>query len=251
MKKAILIGLAAVLGLTLLAATGCFSPVDAATAAEAAPPKAVSGTSITASGEGYVTVRPDVAYLSAGVTVMKENAADAASMNAEVMTAVIEAIKAVGIAADDIQTSSYSIWPQYDYSKNTPALSGYQAENRVSVVVRDISKIADVIDAAVAAGANDTSRISFDLLDRTEAYNEALAQAVENAAAKVTVMANAATLEGTPVPVKIGEATYTTYNDFPVAVKQEAAYDAAGGTPIEAGQMYVKANVAVEFFVGD
>lgn len=103
-----------------------------------------------------VDAKPDIVDLSAGVTSQARTAVEAMRINAREMTAVIDRIKALGVDADDIQTAGIDLNAQYDYDQETreQVFRGYQASNRVSVTLRDVDRAGEVLDALVAAGAN-------------------------------------------------------------------------------------------------
>ncbi len=105
------------------------------------------------------------------------------------MSALIAALTDKGIAKDDIATSYVSIYPTY--GNNGMDITGYQAENQVDVTVRDISKVGEVIDDSVKAGANLSNGITFQLSDQNQGVDQALADAVENARSKAETLAGA------------------------------------------------------------
>ena len=132
------------------------------------PVRAVDGTNttpehtISVSGIGRVTTTPDVADVRVGVTLTRTKVRDAQSAAATAMAGVIAALKKTGIADKDIQTTSLSLQPVYDYSNgNAPRLTGYQIVNAVSATVRKLDTISDVIDSALAAGATTLDGITF------------------------------------------------------------------------------------------
>ena len=134
----------------------------AATSAPALTPRptlAVDSTTpehtISVSGTGTVTLKPDVADLHLGVLITRQTVKAAQADAASAMTKVIAALKALGIADKDIQTSNVSLQPAYDYSSNSnpPRITGFQMSNSVTVTVRDLAKLGDAIDNGLAAGA--------------------------------------------------------------------------------------------------
>ena len=99
------------------------------------------------SGEGKVTVIPDMATVSLGVSVERDTAKAAREAAAQQMTQVVAALKALGIADEDIATANVSLSPVYDYPTNAqPRIRGYQLQNTVTVTVRDLAKVSDVVD---------------------------------------------------------------------------------------------------------
>jgi uncharacterized protein len=206
-----------------------------ADAGEAAP-----GT-LSVLGTGSVTTRPDTARISAGVTTQAPNAADAISANADAMSKVIEALKRAGVASKDVQTEFVSVNPRYD--DNGQAIVGYSASNSVSAVVRELSKVGDVIDAAVAAGANNVSGPSLARDDQDKLYRDALEAAVVNAREKATALASAA---GVSLG-KIRSLNESPQSVGPVMFDALAARETA--TPIEPGTAEITASVRVVFAI--
>jgi uncharacterized protein YggE len=204
---------------------------------------------LSVTGTGIVTVKPDTADVTVGVTTQRDTAAAAAGDAANVMDAVIKAIKALGIEDKDIQTSSLSLNGVYDYSNNTPRLTGYQAVNQVTVTVRDISKTGAVIDAATGAGATDVNSIVFRLDDQVAAEAAAREQAVLSARAKADTIAKAAGVEITGV-ISIAEtgAPVPTPMYFDSAKAAGVAMDSAP-TPVQGGTIDLTVDVSVVYSI--
>ena len=129
---------------------------------------------IAVTGSGKVTVVPDLATISLGVLIERNTAKAAREAAAESMTKVIAAVKALGIDDKDIASSSISLQPVYDYNSNgsNPHIRGYQLQNTVTITVRDLDKLGDVLDNTVVSVATQVKGISFDVADRTSADHE-------------------------------------------------------------------------------
>src|SRR5215470_10248657 len=140
-------------------------------------------------GTGVITTKPDTALVSAGVTSQAANASQAMSANADAMTKVIDALKAQGLDAKDLQTDTVSLDPRFD--DQGVSIVGYTASNSVSATVRDITATGPVIDAAVAAGANTISGPTLTRDDSDKLYRDALEEAVAQARLKATALARA------------------------------------------------------------
>lgn len=145
--------------------------------------------SISVSGVGRVKAEPDVADISLGVTKQGEDAKAASADAATSMDAVISALLEAGIAEADIQTSSISLNPIYNWDNNPPTIEGWEASNLVNVTVRDITAVGDVVDAATAAGATNINGITFRVEDPTAAEADARSAAVADAKAKADQLA--------------------------------------------------------------
>lgn len=191
-------------------------------------------------GTGSVTTTPDSARLSAGVTTDGATASEAMDANAKAMAKVIAALKDAGIASKDLQTEFVSVNPRYD--GDGQKITGYNASNSVSALVRGLSDVGAVIDAAVAAGANNVSGPSLARDDQDKLYRDALEKAVANAREKAAALARAAGVSLGSVrslsesPATLGPIVYG------------AAMRAADvGTPIEPGTAEITASVRVVF----
>jgi uncharacterized protein len=144
-------------------------------------------TGISVSGEGEVTGTPDTLTMTFGVSVTKDSVSEAVAVAADEADAITAALTANGVAEEDIQTSNYSIWPQYNYTSQKQILIGYQVNNNVTVKIRDIETAGATIDAATAAGGDDVTvnGVAFSIEDndalitaaRDAAYNDAKAKA--------------------------------------------------------------------------
>lgn len=205
---------------------------------------------ITVTGTGKVTVKPDVADISLGVQVQRDSAKAARDEAASTMNSIIAALKNLGIADDDIQTSMISVNPVYDYNSSSPHIVGYAVANVVSVHVTDISKVADVIDDSVAAGATTVNGVSFDVADRTSVENQARDAAVKDARAHADALAGSAGVTITGVASISETATYTPWPYYGYA-------DAAGGkaptpetpTPVQPGTQDITITVTVSYLI--
>jgi uncharacterized protein YggE len=179
---------------------------------------------ISVTGTGRVTLTPDVADLRLGVNVTRPTAAEARTVAADAMTKVVAAIKKAGIADKDIQTSMLALGPVYDYSQNGQGkLTGFQLTNSVAVTVHDISKVGELVDAAVAAGATSVDGVTFRVDDPTQAEAQARTAAVSDARTKANALAAAAgvTISGvssmsetvSPIPYPIAYAAAAPAKD--------------------------------------
>jgi uncharacterized protein YggE len=204
---------------------------------------------LSVSGTGSVKVKPDVADVTVGVTIQRDTAGDAAQDAANVMDAVITAIRALGIAEEDIQTSSLSLSPIYDYDRSPYRLVGYTATNLVTVTVRDITQSGPVIDAATGAGATDVNSIAFRLEDHTAAEAEAREQAVLAARAKADTIVAAAATQITGI-ISIAETSAPI--PYPVFYGRDAAgaaEDAAAPTPVLPGTVEISVTVSIVYSI--
>jgi uncharacterized protein YggE len=148
---------------------------------------------VTVTGEATVTAAPDAAVVRIGVSSQGKTARAASDTNAKAMTAVLAAINQLGIADRDVQTSWLSLQPQYEPNKGGGArLNGFQANNQVTVKIRDIGKLPAVLDRTIAAGANEMSGIEFVVSEQSNLLDKARAAAIADAHRKAELYANAA-----------------------------------------------------------
>lgn len=141
--------------------------------------QSIAGTRLDISATGESTRVPDIAIISAGVVTRARSAAAAMQENAQRMERVIGALRAVGVAERDIQTSSVALNPEYQYQDNQPPrLTGYTASNQVNIRFRDIRNSGRVLDVLVAQGANQINGPTLTLDRPQEALDEARINAV-------------------------------------------------------------------------
>lgn len=236
MKPLMLAGVLAVLAAAAPAALAQSAPGEAQFAA----------TTLDLSASGEVSVAPDMATITLGVTNQAPSADQALRDNAEAMNRAVAALRAGGIEARDIQTSSLSLNPQYVYLQNQPPkLSGYEASNQVSVTVRDLARLGPAVDAVVGAGATNVSQISFGLKSRTPAENTARLAAVKALQDKAALYADATGYHIRRL-VNLSEgASYSSPPPRPLAMARASM--AAAPTPVEAGELKVRIDVTGEF----
>jgi hypothetical protein len=198
---------------------------------------------LTVYGSGEVEVRPDMAKLDLGVSTRGKTAQEATGLNAERMNAVIAAIKGLGIRDEDIQTSGLSVYPIIEYQEGPSygQIIGYGADNQVTVRT-DIELTGEVFDAAIAAGANQSSSLSFQLKDEGPARDRALEAAFKAARRQAQVAASAAgaQIQG-PRSIEVSRATNRVF--FTRAA--EKTRDAA--TPVQPGLLTINAEVTIVF----
>jgi len=142
-----------------------------------------SQTGIWVTGEGTVTLEPDMAVLNIGVETEARTVSAARDEAATAMAAIVAAVKAHGLADVDIQTTSFNVWPRYDYFERTQVLAGYQVSNSVSIKIRDLDKVGEIIDGVTDSGKDATriNGISFTVEDPTPFMAQLRAAAVQNA----------------------------------------------------------------------
>jgi len=148
---------------------------------------------VSVAGEASVSAAPDSAVIRIGVSTQAASAREASNANAQKMTAVLAALKDGGIAEKDIQTAWLSLQPQYETSRpGAQRVVGFQASNQLSVRVRDIKSLANLLDRAIAAGATDVSGIEFVVSEQSKLLDQAREQAIADARRKAELYVKAA-----------------------------------------------------------
>ncbi|MCX6036770.1 MAG: SIMPL domain-containing protein [Chloroflexi bacterium] len=199
---------------------------------------------ITVTGTGLVTLTPDIAYIYIGVQSQDASASVATTDNNTRAQAVIDAIQAAGVADKDILTTNFSIYPQQQYDDNGN-ITGilYMVENTVYVTVRDLTKLGDLLDTSVRAGANSINSISFDLADKTAALSQARSAAVAEARKQADELTGA-------TGVSLGDVQTISYYDSTPPITIQGSRAAMGGgdsVPVQAGSMQITTTVTIVY----
>jgi uncharacterized protein YggE len=243
------LALVAVLIAALVGVAVGASPAAALPAQGGAP----TGT-ITVSGSGEATGSPDVAYVSLGVEVMNADLGAALAETNTKMTAIIGAIRELGIAAEDMQTLQFGVWsdtsgaPSPMGGGGTPGtITGivYHVTNIMRITVRDTSQVQAVVDSAVSAGANNIQGLNFGLDDPAALEREARIKALDDARERASQIAAA-------IGVTLGEpmtVTEGSISGYPTIQMAAAPGYGAGGGGFQEGQLSVSVEVQVTYDV--
>ncbi|MCG3142699.1 MAG: 26 kDa periplasmic immunogenic protein [Anaerolineae bacterium] len=234
---------AALLGVISLAAQ---SPVVHAAPAQAETPPA---RVIVVSGTGRASGAPDQATISIGVQITAPTLAEATKQAAATMTQVLEALKKQGVDDKDIQTSAYNVNPITNYKEGqTPQITGYQVMNVVTVTVKDLKQVGNILDAGMSAGANYLGGVSFSIADPKPLETQARTAAVHDAQQKAQTLADAAGVKlGRVLSIAEGVAS----NPLPVMYRSAMVADAAAPGPVQAGSLDVNVNVEMRFEIAE
>jgi uncharacterized protein len=205
-------------------------------------------------GEGSVDIAPDMAVLLLSVNREASTAREALTANSAAMSKVLEAMTALGIAKRDLQTANFDIQPRYTYPNRQsaapaepPKLVGYIVRNSLSVRVRDISRLGEVLDTSVTLGVNEGGSILFTNDDPSAAITQARVKAMEAALAKARTLADAAGVTLGNV-LEISEQNYSP-RPMPMMAKAEMAMDSGGAVPVAAGENSYKVTVNVSLAI--
>jgi uncharacterized protein YggE len=219
--------------------------------AQSGPGAGPAVASITVSGNAEVAAAPDRGLVTLGAVVESKQAQDAQKQIAQIMQRVIKDIKAQGVPDDRIRTAGLSLNPVYSHpapragqEPEAPRIVGYRASNTVRVQVDQLEHVGAVIDAGIAAGANQLNSLAFDLRDDLKYREQALQLAAREARSKAEAIAAALSLQ-------LGEVIEIREEGTPMSYPAERrlAAPAAAATPIQPGQVQVTAGVQVRFRV--
>ncbi|WP_143051235.1 SIMPL domain-containing protein [Salipaludibacillus aurantiacus] len=198
---------------------------------------------MTVNGSASLSVKPDTVSIQLEVVTESDSLMEAQQENTLIMNQVIEALLQAGIPREDIQTAAYSINPLYDYIDGKQVFRTFQVRNAITVTIRDIDQVGQVIETAVENGVNRISNIQFMLDDQEGYYRQALSLALQNAIGNASALAGTMNVAIDPTPVKVTEQQReppVTYQTFVAAAPGET-------TPIEPGQITVNAEVKAQF----
>jgi len=223
----------------LAAAIAAGTLLAAPALAQTAPPAMISVT-----GEATVSVAPDLAQIDAGVTTEAKTAREASEANNAAMGKALLALKGAGIEEKDFQTSRLSLQPQTAPNRTGPsAIVGYRASNRVTIRLRDVTKVASVVDTLVGAGANEIGGINFMVSQASKLLDEAREQAIADARRKAEIYAKAAGVAlGAPLSISEGG------TPGPIPYRKMAAGMAASA-PVAQGEETLQVIVSVSWAI--
>tara|TARA_R110001606_G_scaffold282300_1_gene430926 strand:- start:454 stop:1152 length:699 start_codon:yes stop_codon:yes gene_type:complete len=202
---------------------------------------------ITVNGESVVSQAPDMATISLGVSKRAPSASEAMANTSEKVRGILAKLDTLQVAGLDRQTSGLYLRPVYDEQSRDGSTSvqvvGYEAGNTVRVTVRDLTKLGLLMDMVVAEGANDFNGLQFGIRDNSQSLLEARKNAVADAIARATQLAEAA-------GVKLGDVISMSessqgFRPMEMRMSQMKSMD----TPIETGEVDVRVQVTVHFAI--
>lgn len=204
--------------------------------------------SILVDAVGKVTVKPDIAVTTMGVTANDKTVAEAQRLNTETMNKLTAKLKELGIVEEDIQTVNYNIYPKYIYPINggPEKIDGYQVDQNVKVKIRDLQKANQVLALAGEVGANTVSGLQFTIDDREVYKEQAREKALEKVWQKISKLSDS---------LGVRVVSVVSYNEYEANPSDGAVYDRGmayssgyGVSPdLQAGVNEVSMNVQVTF----
>ena len=218
-------------------------------------PASAAGTdanirTLNAIGEGKVYLVPDLAYVNIGVHSEASSVAEALAQNNTQAQAIQKALTDMGVDVKDIQTSAFNVYPQQqqppkpDGTQGTP-VTVYVVENTVSVTVRDLQKLGDLLDKVVSSGANNIYGVQFDVSNKEAALSEARKQALQDADRQAKEIASAAGVALGPIQslnVSTGGLNGPVYSG-------KGGFAAEASVPVSAGQLVITASANVTYIL--
>ncbi len=214
------------------------------TVVDATQPATGNEDVIVVYGKGKITIKPDIAYINIGVETFDKNAKEAQDRNKVTMNNVLKKLKSMGIDEKDINTIRYSVGQEMDYLDGNEGALGFKVYNIMRIIVRDIDRVGEVINTAYNEGANNVYGISFDSLNRDDAYKEALQKAIENAQDKAATIADQVGVKiGVPIGIYEGENIYTARENVDLLMDSGAEI----AVPVEIGELEIEASVTLEY----
>lgn len=205
---------------------------------------------ITTSGVGLVEAAPDMATINVGVTHQAEEAGAAMEATSVAVRALLERLKAAGIAARDVQTNNISLQPLWLRSNNSsetpPRITGFVARNSLSIRVRELENLGTILDQVIDDGANTFNGLQFSVAEPEELIARARAAAVKDAMARAIQLADAAGVTLGPIQ------SISEQGSAPRPQMMEmASARMASDVPVAAGEISLSAQVAIVFSIAD
>ena len=206
----------------------------------------LSRDTITIDGEGKIAGKPTLAVVDVGLYAEGQDVPTVQQSNSAKVNAIIAAMKGLGIADVDLQTSNYNISPKFDYKNGTQNVVGYTVSQSLSVKVRDLAKVSAVLAKAGQLGANQINGVTFTIDDPSELKQEARKKALDDAYAKAKELSDAMHVQVAKV-VTFSEATSPSVPQ-PYLMRSDVATGGGNVSPdIQAGSLDVVSHVSVTF----
>lgn len=198
-------------------------------------------TGITVTGTGTTYGEPDMAIVDLGVDSVDTDITVASAKTDEVAKALLETFTTLGIDRKDVRTSYFNTFRETPYGTDgAPGEAVYHVQNIMSVTVRDISKVGQLVTDSITAGANVVNNIQFTLSNSSELEGEARNLAMQNASSKAQELAELAKVE-------LGDIVMITDSSYNVPVPMPYAREVASPASVATGQLGVTATITVRF----
>ncbi|MCM3112479.1 SIMPL domain-containing protein [Lederbergia lenta] len=196
-------------------------------------------------GEGKVSVQPDRAELTLGVSTEDASLMQSQENNAMAITKVKQALNQIGITNENMKTIDYSIYPQYDYEEGKQVFRNYKVEHLLQITVDRIENTGLVVDTAVSNGVNNVLGIKFNTSNYEQFYQQALSLAVIQAGQKAETIANTLRVILQPIPISVTE--NVQQHGGPTPFKATAFVHSEAVTPILPSTLDIQSMVTAKF----
>jgi uncharacterized protein YggE len=185
---------------------------------------------VSVTGTGTARLAPDIVVVTLGVQTQNARVAAAVQDNNTVASRVTDAIKAAGVAAADIQTSNFSVYSQQNFDPQGVPTGEvtYMVNNNLTFTLRDVSRLGDLLQAALESGANSVQNVSYSVADPSEALDKARLEAIQDARDQATQLAAATGGQLGPVY------TLNEYSPTPIMSFSAASFGKGGGGGVPA-----------------
>jgi hypothetical protein len=202
--------------------------------------------SVSVSGEGKVTIKPDIATFSIGVVKTSKDLGAAQKEAADIMTKATALLKEKGVAEKDIKTTAYNIYPQYDWRQSGRVFLGYEVRQTAEVKVRDLAKVGEILGAMGSVGANEIGSLAFSIDKPEQAKEEARTKAIADAKVK----ANRLSKDLGVRLKKIISYSESNGGGYPGPIYMKTMSEGMGGDampPISGGENEILVNVSITY----
>lgn len=217
----------------------------------------LSEATISITGTGTITAEPDIAIVRAGAVSEAETARAAMEANSKIMADTFAALRAMGVEDRDMQTSRLTVEPRYTYfdssangERRPPRIDGYQVSNNLSVRVRDLTIIGEVLDALITAGVNQMGGLSFSVDEPDALFDQARADAMEDAVAQARLLTQAAGVSLGRV-ISISQSSPQQNPPMQPQFARMAMADSAESVPIATGEQDLRAQVTIVWAINN
>jgi uncharacterized protein YggE len=205
---------------------------------------ATTMNTISFSGQGRVTGKPDIALVEFSIVTEALTSKAAQDQNSAKSRALTEFLGKQGIAAKDIKTSDYNIHPVYSYATKTQQLTGYQVTQSLELKIRDFDKASTLIDGIVSAGVNQVNQLHFAVENPEDLKDQARVAAINDAKAKANKLAN-------QLGMSLGRIVRFSENEEgrrpPMLMKAMGSAEVAAGPSLPVGENEVNAAVTITY----
>lgn len=205
---------------------------------------------ISVDGTSVIKAMPDQATVNISIESTSKDAKEASAQNAAVMNKIQRDILALSITKDNIKTTDYNLYPVYNRKDNgKQEITGYNVSNQITVTVDNIDLVGTVIDTAINAGANSINSVEFSLKNPQSYKDKVLVQAINDARNKADIIARTLGKNVVNVVSVNSNNSYIEAKTYNSLMYARASADSAAGasSPIQAGDISVKANISIVF----